>query len=306
MCSRMSPLPANSIAHMSNAFRFVVVDRQARVVVGDDAPQTAGDRAEQRARLEVGDERVVHLEQQLRADRVPARSSALRLLRGLVVERVVDGQRHLVGELAAGTRRRPAENASSSRLAKLSPPRRRSGDVSGRTQNDRMPSARRICVTTGKRVSRVDVRDDEGLLRLPDDAGGGLATGRSIAVIRGVCRAADVCSRMTSRSGSCRTIASRSKRATRRSTAARSPRRQSRSRHVAVERDTSSKARFRSAATSPRIRTSPTGAPPFPGRLVEHVRYYPPPSSVRPRGSRWALGTRPVGRPQAATVLVRR
>ena len=41
MCSLISPLPPNSIAHMSNALRSGVVDGEARVVVRDDAPQTS-------------------------------------------------------------------------------------------------------------------------------------------------------------------------------------------------------------------------------------------------------------------------
>ena len=90
---------------------LVVVDRQAGVLVRDDAPQARGDGAEERAAVERRGERVVHVEQQLQPIAVVAQL-ALRLFGRLVMQRVVDGQRDLAGELPqesdlGGRRRRP-------------------------------------------------------------------------------------------------------------------------------------------------------------------------------------------------------
>ena len=79
-------------------FPVGVVHGEARVIVGDDAPETGRDRAEERAPVEVRDERIVDVEQQLEAVALP-RELVLRLLGRLVVERVVDGQRYLAREL---------------------------------------------------------------------------------------------------------------------------------------------------------------------------------------------------------------
>src|SRR5207253_8460154 len=53
---------------------------------------------EERAGLEVGDERVVHVEQQPEPIAFP-RQLLLRALGGLVMQGVVDGERHLAGQL---------------------------------------------------------------------------------------------------------------------------------------------------------------------------------------------------------------
>ncbi len=75
-----------------------VVDREARVVVGDDASHAGRERAEEGPVFAVRYQRVVHLEQQPEAVAF-VREFLLRALRGLVVERVVDRQRNLTAEL---------------------------------------------------------------------------------------------------------------------------------------------------------------------------------------------------------------
>ena len=77
---------------------LVVVDRQAGVLVRDDAAQAFGDGAEERARLERRGDGVVDVEQELQPIAVVAQL-ALGLFRRLVMQRVVDCERDLAGEL---------------------------------------------------------------------------------------------------------------------------------------------------------------------------------------------------------------
>ena len=155
---------------------LAVVDREARVVVRHDAPQARRDGAEQRARLEVRDERVVHLEQQ--PEPIPfARQLPLRPLSGLVMERVVDGQRHLARELlqdldvgvgegifVLAREAEPAETAE----------RRREGEHAARSHafGAQDPS------DLGEARLTVDARHDKGPLRLPHEARRGLGHGQ--------------------------------------------------------------------------------------------------------------------------------
>ena len=74
-----------------------VVEREARVLVRDDAPDHGGHRAEERAELEVRHQGVVDLEEQAQPIAL-LRELALRRLGRLVVQHVVDRQRDLARE----------------------------------------------------------------------------------------------------------------------------------------------------------------------------------------------------------------
>src|SRR5206468_2928341 len=139
-------------------------------------PETAGDRAEQSAPLEVRDERVVHLEEQLEAVTF-ASQLLLRALRGFVVERVVYGQRHLARELLQDLHvglgegflvlAREAEPAEAAERCRERKDAERSHALGTQDPEDR-----------GEARLGTDARHDERPLRLPDEARRGLEDGQ--------------------------------------------------------------------------------------------------------------------------------
>ena len=142
-----------------------VVDGDARVVVRDDAAHAGRDRAEERRAIEVRHQRVVDLEQQLQPVTLD-RELTLRLLRGLVVERVVHRERDLIGdllqELDVAVVERVRLRAREHERAEL-PQRRRE-----RYDAHRPGSHFAVEIHGGRKAGfRVDVADDERAARRP-------------------------------------------------------------------------------------------------------------------------------------------
>jgi hypothetical protein len=165
----MSPLAGELDRPQVERVPLRIVDREARIVVRDDPPQAPGDGTEQRAGLEVRDERVVHLEQQLQPIAFP-RQRLLGVLRGLVMEGVVDCERNLAGELPEELDLdRPeriqitAGEADPTETAQRRRERQRAVRPHALAAQE-VEDRRKACLV-------VDVRDDERLLRLPRDAG---------------------------------------------------------------------------------------------------------------------------------------
>ena len=157
-------------------FPLDVVEREAGVLVRHDAPQHPGDSAEQRAQLEVGDERVVHLEQQPQA--IPlSRQLVLGMLRVLLMQGVVDRQRDVRREL-------PQQLDVGRRVGVLLPAREAERAEASQRRGERNGAERPHSLGQqergGPREARLalDARHDHGLLGLPGHPAGRIQDGQ--------------------------------------------------------------------------------------------------------------------------------
>ena len=145
---------------------------ETRVLVRERLPQSADEGAEEWAWVEVGDQRVVDLEQQSEAIAL-VRELLLRGLGGFVMQRVVDRQRDLARQLLEERHRSRIEVVL--RLARedqRAEPPERGGE------GDRAVGAHAFPAQDlghdGKARLVIELRDYERLLRLPGDARGRL------------------------------------------------------------------------------------------------------------------------------------